>query len=99
MQSLRNYPKIILLAMVMVFLLFTNLALGLLPASSLAVASPGPGWVEQTPFPGGQNLNAIDAVDSNTAWAVGDYGTLLRHLTEAKPGRGRTLTQVGHFVR
>ncbi len=78
MQHARNYPKIFLLAMVMVFLLFMNLALGLSAGSAPALAAPGPGWAEQTPFPGGEDLLAIDAVDSNTAWAVGDAGTILR---------------------
>lgn len=72
------YFRILLLPVAMVILVFMNLAFGLLPGASQAVASPGPGWVEQTPFPGGENLYAIDAVDSTTAWAVGSKGTILR---------------------
>ena len=37
-------------------------------------------WFWQNPLPQGNNLNAVEFVDANTAWAVGDAGTILNFL-------------------
>jgi len=42
-----------------------------------ACASPASGWEDQTPFPGGERLYDIDAVNADTAWTVGEGGTVL----------------------
>ncbi len=42
-----------------------------------ALASPGAGWVDQTPLPDGDELLSVTAVDADTAWAVG--GTTFFH--------------------
>ncbi len=31
-------------------------------------------WFWQNPLPQGNNLNSVEFVDANTAWAVGDAG-------------------------
>ena len=46
------------------------------PATESAAASPGAGWEDQTPVPGGEDLYEVDAVDGDTAWAVGIKGTI-----------------------
>lgn len=47
-------------------------------AVEVACASPAPGWEDQTPLPGGEDLMAVDAVNGNVAWAVGAGGTILK---------------------
>jgi photosystem II stability/assembly factor-like uncharacterized protein len=48
------------------------------PASESVGASPDPGWEDQTPVPDGEDLYAVDAVNGDVAWAVGNLGTILK---------------------
>jgi photosystem II stability/assembly factor-like uncharacterized protein len=60
------------LFLAIVLVLFATLAAGILPgqAAGKAVADPGPGW--QTAGQYTKSVGAIDAIDANTAWAVGN---------------------------
>ena len=49
------------------------------PAYTSSLMSTGDGsWVWQNPLPQGNEINAVDMVDSKTAWAVGDHGLILK---------------------
>jgi photosystem II stability/assembly factor-like uncharacterized protein len=84
-----------------VFLLFLGINIGLLPGgfSGRAVAASSPGWQDQTPS-AGDTLNAIDAFDAETAWAVGYNGTILmtsnggQDWSEQASSEGRILRDV-----
>lgn len=39
-------------------------------------AASGAGWVDQTPVTDGPDLHAVDAVNEDIAWAVGENGTI-----------------------
>jgi photosystem II stability/assembly factor-like uncharacterized protein len=100
MQGSKNYRRVIMLAMVMAFLLFMSLAFGILPPGGKAIAASPSGWIDQTPFPNGENLNDISAIDINTAWAVGANGTILKTLnggqtwSQQASNQGQTLTHL-----
>jgi photosystem II stability/assembly factor-like uncharacterized protein len=66
----------------MVLILLFAAAMCILPGNGTgkAVASPGSGWVDQTPVPDGDELLSVTAVDADTAWAVG--GTTFFHTTD-----------------
>jgi photosystem II stability/assembly factor-like uncharacterized protein len=42
--------------------------------------APGRGWCWQSPLPTGEGLSAVAAVSSQVAWAVGDFGTVLKSV-------------------
>lgn len=63
-----------------VLVLFMAACMCIMPGlfTKSANASPGSGWEDQTPIPDGEALFAVDAVNSDVAWVVGDGGTILK---------------------
>ena len=60
-------------------------------------------WFWQNPLPQGNTLNSVDFINSNTGWAVGGYGTILKttnggtNWTSQTSGTSNTLCSV-NFV-
>jgi photosystem II stability/assembly factor-like uncharacterized protein len=78
MRSPKKYRRVIILALLVVSLLFMSLAFGLILSPNTAIAASPTGWFLQATIPGVDSLENIDALDANTAWAVGNQGTIVK---------------------
>jgi photosystem II stability/assembly factor-like uncharacterized protein len=61
-----------------------GLAAPLSASTILRTTDGGVTWKEQL-VSGGTNLNGVFFTDARNAWAVGDYGTILRTTTAGEP--------------
>ena len=53
------------------------------------------GWFWQNPLPTGADLNSVDVLDTNTAVAVGRYGTILK---TSDGGKNWTFMESGTYA-
>ena len=70
----------VVLSAVLVLLVGVSICIMPGPGSGAAMASPSTGWENQTPVGEGDSLYAVDAVDADVAWVVGNYGTILKTI-------------------